>query len=840
MPQTLSLNGDDWTVYPLMPNEWLWRRVWEREPVEARVGRVRAVVPGVVQHDLLDAGALPHPHERENSRLWEWTWARDWIYEKEFTPPAELAGQVVRLRFEGVDHTCHVYLNGHHLVDHEGMFVPFEVDVTETLRPGEVNRLLVVVERAPDEQGQIGWTSRVRHWKARFAYGWDFTARLVPVGIWDDVSLIVTGDAWLRDVSVYTNLSLDQREAAVSVVHEFGARRETAVTVRAEVTFQGFPTASVQDPITVFASDTSLVQSLTIPRVELWWPNGYGAPALYQLRVLLLSRDGQPLDVRTVEFGVRRLEWRANEGAPEDALPYTLVVNGRRIFMKGWNWVPIDHLYGRAMPERYEHLLRLAHDAHVNLLRVWGGGLIEKRAFYEWCDRLGILVWQDLPQSSSGLDNRPPSDGAYVEMARLSTEAIAARHRSRPSLALWCGGNELTDEDLVPLSDANPTLQALRQTLELVDPQRLWLPTTPSGPSFLADPAAAGRLHDVHGPWHYLGVREQSRVYEAIDPLLHSEFGVEAAAHRITLERIAPAAELWPPDASNPHWVHHGGGWWLQRERVEAAFGPIADMETFVRASQMMQAEGLRYAVEAHRRRKWRCSGTLPWQLNEPWPNATCTNAVDYFGQPKPAYYTVKRAYRPFHVSAAYATLSWAGEAEFVADVWLHNSGEERSLLNVGVTLADVGGQVFYQESLAAEAPAETSENVGDVRWRFPRDYQGVFVLFLQVIDEEGQTLAENAYVHSAAPEPCFAPLLSPLATSLTAERAGSAVRIENGGSAFALFVAITSPEFTPIRVSDSHLVLPPGETREITVEGAAEVLQVTAWNHPTVLETRP
>src|SRR5207249_8264959 len=138
-----------------------------------------------------------------------------------------------------------------------------------------------------------------------------------------------------------------------------------------------------------------------------------------------------------------------------------------------------------------------------------------------------------------------------------------------------------------------------------------------------------------------------------------------------------------------------------------------------------------------------------------------CTNAVDYYGRTKPAYDVVRRAYRPFHVSAAYETIAWHGCTEFVADVWLQNEGEARELLNVVVTIADVGGQVFVQENLAAEAPAEAAENAGDVRWRLPSGYRGVFVLFLQVVDEEGQILAENAYLHSSAPEPAFAPLLT-------------------------------------------------------------------------------
>jgi hypothetical protein len=172
-----------------------------------------------------------------------------------------------------------------------------------------------------------------------------------------------------------------------------------------------------------------------------------------------------------------------------------------------------------------------------------------------------------------------------------------------------------------------------------------------------------------------------------------------------------------------------------------------------------------------------------------------------------------------------------------VAEIWLHNSGEERSLLNVAVTVADAGGQVFYQESLAAEAPANAAEGVGDVRWRFPREYAGVFVLHLQVIDEEGQVLAESASVHSAAPDPPFAPLLTAPITELTAERTETGVRIDNRGDAFALFVEIEAPGFAPPGVEDSHLILPPGETRELWMRGAPQVLSVTAWNCPDGIE---
>src|SRR5437588_7786269 len=275
-PQRVVLDGDDWQLYHLLPNEWRWRKVWEQEPPEAPARRIKAVVPGHVQQDLLDAGLLPHPYEGLNSRLWEWTSERDWIYTKEFTPPLELAGGTIRLRFEGVDHTAHVFLNGEPLGEHAGTLVPFEFDVTTRLRLGEPNRLLVVVERAPDEAGQIGWTSRVRLWKPRFAYGWDWCTRLVPLGIWDSVSLEATGAARLVDVAIHTNLSTDLKEAALSLVHSFACRNSQPVIVWTEITRLGLPVGAAEDPITLFGDDTSLVQSITVRRPDLWWPNGAG------------------------------------------------------------------------------------------------------------------------------------------------------------------------------------------------------------------------------------------------------------------------------------------------------------------------------------------------------------------------------------------------------------------------------------------------------------------------------------------------------------------------------------------------------------------------------------
>jgi beta-mannosidase len=842
-PNVLSLDGPDWQLYPLLPERWRWQQIWKGDPPGAAARRVSARVPGHVASALLAAGGMPHPFQGENSRLWEWTAERDWIYTRTFVVPepwlgAEGAvGPRVWLRFEGIDGAAHVFLNGQPVGDHDASFVPAEWEVSRLLRPGQENRLCVAVERPPDVQGQIGWSSRERHWRARFAYGWDFAARLPPIGIWDSVTLRATGPVGFRNVGLHANVATDRTEASLSLVSEFHCSERTPAVVRWQVLREGQLVGQAADPITVFESDTSLVQSLRLRPVALWWPNGAGDQPLYEMTATIEARDGRPLDFRSFTFGVRGLEFVANEGAPPDSLPYTLLANGQRLFIKGSNWAPLDLLYGAAGREHYERLLTLARDAGINLLRVNGVGLLEKEVFYDLCDQFGILVWQEFPLSGSGIDSSPPADPAYLEQVRGLAAPMIARRRNHPSLALWCGGNELSGPNLTPLGSDEPALAAIKQVVETEDPGRAWLPTSPTGPAFMASPDRRGELHDVHGPWLYLGPDAHSRFYDAIDPLLHSEFGCESAGNLATLRWIAGEAgdaALWPPEPTNPLWMHHGGDWWLKPESVAELFGPLPDLATYVRASQHLQAEGIRYALEASRRRKWRCSGALPWQLNEPWPNAAGTSLVDYFGRPKSAYWALRRAYRPLHVSLSYPTLSWTAEGEFRADVWLHNSGAALALLNVAVTIAGLDGQVLYQESLAAEAPAGAAELAGDLRWRFPPAFAGIFVVCLDLVDEEGQRRASNAYLHSRSTAPIFAGLLAAPAAVLTAER-GACLRLRNAGRAPAIGVEIEAPEDNAARIGDSWFVLMGGQTREIPLQAAGPV-GVTAWNSAPVL----
>jgi beta-mannosidase len=450
--------------------------------------------------------------------------------------------------------------------------------------------------------------------------------------------------------------------------------------------------------------------------------------------------------------------------------------------VRGWNWVPIDALYGVPRPEKLAHLLGLARRANVNLLRVWGGGLIETPEFYELCDRLGLLVWQEFVQSSSGFDNVPSDDHEFIETMVDDARQIVPRLRRHPSLAVWCGGNELWGDDTTPV------LGALRAVVHELDPGRQWYPTSPTGPD---------HDHDVHGPWEHQGLRAHYEHYDTRTSLLHSEFGVQGMTNRRALEALIAPEHRWPADRSNPVYEHLGA-WWNNADFVQEAFGGrIDDVETMRRAAQWLQYDGLRYAVEAQLRRRPHCSGTLPWQLNESFPNAWCTSAVDWHGDAKPAYYGVARAYRGAP-SAQFATCAWGGLEEV------------RARVSAPASLVDLDGRVV----------AEDGEEVGAPLEAFAHD---VFLL----------DLGANRYVMSRTAD--LAPLLDLPRTELRLERPSNKLSLTNVGDVAAIGVVLEDarPYDEPdwVVFSDNVLDLLPGEQRVIEVDGPVGELRVEGWN---------
>jgi beta-mannosidase len=622
-------------------------------------------------------------------------------------------------------------------------------------------------------------------------YGWDFCPRLVHQGIWRPVRLYLGGTPPRLDA--VTKLSADRAAGTVTI----------AVPGRIRLLDGGTPVAEADG------------RQVDIASPRLWWPNGAGEQHLYQLEV------DTGTGLVTCEVGFRHVELVPNDSAPPSAARYCFAVNGRRIYANGWNWVPIDPLYGVPRPAKLEHLLRLAAAAHVNLLRVWGGGLIETPEFYQLCDRLGLMVWQDFSMSSSGMGSVPSDDPSFVAMMASDARNIIRRRRRHPSLVAWCGGNELAasvpGRDDLPLDDAAPVLGALHQAVREHDPDRAWFPSTPSGPRFLnrldiiaEDPEG---LHDVHGPWEHQGLREQNALYDAGTCLFHSEVGVEGMTNQRSLEALIDPAHRWPADRSNPVYEHLGA-WWNNAALVERSFGrPLDDLGLLRRASQHLQFDGLRYTLEANRRRAFRCGGTLAWQLNESYPNAWCTAAVDYRGDPKPAYHGVRRVYETPHVCAQFTTWAWGGEQEASAAVWAWGDVDR-----VTARFIDTAGNVAATERFRVAPRGDEPVRAGRITVALPRLGSDVFLLDLRADRPGGRPPARNRYLMSRTAD--LGPLLDlpPAVLGLCAVPGGVRLSHLGGPAALGLILADVRPYDAPgwAVFGDNMLDLLPGESRTV------------------------
>jgi beta-mannosidase len=841
---TLTLNGADWKVKDYYGEDWRWRDSHISVRFDAGAW-YPAAVPGTVANDLLAAGEIPNPYFERNSRLIEWIPARTWVYRKVFTVDAARRGQRAQLRFEGIDYAAQIFLNGHDLGAHSGMYVPALFDVDGgMLNYGGENVLAVVILPAPHEEPQVGRSSRVRTHKSRMTYWWDFCPRMVHVGLWDDVTLRFSGDVRLDDVYVRPRLDDALQRADVDVTLALDARTaQVALAVEVVIRDGDAVVSRLTAVRRAGAGANHLTLTLPVDQPRLWYPNGHGDQPLYTAEVSLSGADGAGHDRRLVRFGIRRIEMIPNAGADPSARPYALVVNGQRVYIKGWNWVPLDAMYGVPRPEKLDHLLTLAQRAHVNLLRVWGGGLIEKSAFYERCDELGLLVWQEFIQSSSGIDNNPPTDPGFIAHMVREAGQIIPRRRNHPSLAIWCGGNELTASGDVPLDDTHPMLGALGDVERRLDPDRVWLPTSPTGPVFGNTLKNLRHnpddLHDVHGPWEYQGVRQHYELYNLGSALLHSEFGVEGLTNLKSLNATVSPVNQFPVTLTNPVWQHLGA-WWVKEKLWREVWGDVDNITTLVRATQWMQAEGLRYALEADRRRKYRSSGTLPWQFNEPFPMAACTSAVDYYQQPKPLYYAVAHAYEPLHVSARFEAAAWGGLDRFSAQVWVHSSLREPvEPAEISARVLDVAGRVCHEAQASVTVAPDSAAALLTVETALDGITSDVFFLDVRLTASGGER-ARTLYSFTRGEN--LAPLLHtpPAALDVTPEDGGAALRITNTGAAVALYVWIEDarPVGAPgyVDFDANHFCLLPGETRHAAltwhaVAPDARRLRVSGWN---------
>lgn len=682
-----------------------------------------AVVPGDVRLDLLRAKRIPDPFFGKGSVASRWVDELDWWYVRDVDSGERTASRRFVI-FDGIDYQSAVFWNGNEVGRHTGMFSR-QVYELPSGQAGELGIRIWGAHALPQLSLGLGERSaglltrrflpsnpafpdRIATLKCQMSFGWDFAPRLLTCGIWDDAALIQTRTAIIRDIRV-----IGVPDGRVNVHVNIDVDREIAFHATVTAAGSNFSVAPERFDFALSASPNNKDQELKFQLREPreWNPWDRGAPNLYRLDLILADETGE-LDSISTRFGLRSIDLAPNPDAPPDEPPWTFVVNGEREFIRGANWVPADAIPARAGRDEYLELVQLARTANVNLLRVWGGGLREKSVFYDLCDELGILVWQEFPFSGAPLDSLHRDD-SFFSFVRAECGDIVRSLRNHPSIALWCGGNEFS-------TTLNTRLVGtLREVVALNDGTRPFKPASPS----------IGEDHDWR-VWHWSA---NTRDYRKDDASFFGEFGLQSPPNPERLKHFVSPSELWPPGRD---WTHHNAEiakLWRYARAINSA---ATSLEEFVQASQEAQLRGLQVMIEHVRRRKGRVGGCAFWQFDEPWP-AVCWSVVDYGRRPKPAYFKIRQLYNPILVSFDYPlTLRKAG-GHVRGDIWLINDtlkrveGELRGALN--------GERVLTQ---AVRVSVNDSAKVGEITIVL----QSGTNLFTLELLEEGRLVSTNEY----------------------------------------------------------------------------------------------
>ena len=714
------------------PAVWQLARLAAVDSIPESSDWIPAGVPGAVQLDWASARGLPDLNFGRNVRAYDGLEDFFWLYRTTVPAVTLCAGERLVLAGGGLDYHAELRLAGRPVLVHTGLCTPFELDLTEAVAGSPLE---ILIHPAPKRQGSPADRSQASHvTKPAVCYGWDWHPRLITLGLCEDVRFEVRPAVHLREVDFSYTLAEDFSAAHITV----------SVETSAPVAF----TWRLRDPEgRVVLEAAGATATLDAPR--LWWTHDHGEPALYTVEVTLAA-PGAGTVVRRVGFRRVRLVmhaggWDQPAGFPKSRShpPTTIELNGRRLFARGSNWVAPGIFPGRIDAGTYRPLLTLARDAHFNLLRCWGGAPVSKESFFEQCDALGLLVWQEFPLAC----NCYPDTPAYLADLDRESRAIIRRVRRHPCLALWCGGNELFNA-WSGMDDQSLALRLLNRNCYDLDPATPFIATAP------LDGMGHGdyRFRDGEG-------RDIFQIFQQSTNTAYSEFGCPGPSPVARLKTFIPGDELWPPRPGTSWETHHAfGAWdleptsWLCTATIEYYFGEPVSLEQLVARGEWLQCEGYKSVFEEARRQAPRCAMALNWCYNEPWPTAANNSIIGYPALPKPAFYAVQAACRPVLASARIPKFQWNPGESFTAELWLLSDHPAAQAGGELVATLDCDGRSteLLRWSFPDLAPQQSLAGPS-VRAVLPETDGGEFTLSLSVAGHPGW---ESRYRLSLRPSP--------------------------------------------------------------------------------------
>jgi beta-mannosidase len=767
---------------------------WELSFMDKPVGDVRELenrkdpfqtqVPNSIHWSLHKAGKLPHPYANKNSTQYRWAEEKAWYYKKTFTVPASAKGNHLFLCFDGVDYFSKVWINATLVGVHEGIFGGPVIDATDLVKYGENNELIVEVRagnwgnRATDfetlpfnEKGErdisksTGYKSRasgkiIKPW---IISGGSGTEAFFSVGMWQGVRLEIVPSYHLERPFITTQ-SVSSTEAKLHISTEVFVNKNSLqlqlhpwvntqihhpdekgvayvplneqLSVSVEFASKGKTVFKKNIPLNLYMGRNWLEEDIIIPDPMLWNPNGLGDPNLYVVN-LTLNKDNQPIDKISFNYGIRTIE-RVPTAGPRNFdrwENWQFIINGKKIFVKGMNWTPADVLLD--LPEeRYRWALHAAKDMGVQLIRVWGGGLLETDHFYNICNELGIMIWQDFPIGNQDTPHYPQD----VWEAQVVQNIF--RLRNHPSLVMWCGGNEFN-----PYSNGNAaSVGIIERNLDIFDNIRFFVRTTPDDGSIHVYP-------DMDPTWYNKSYKLEAWMSETG---MHSMPEPSLFHELVDKKEFFDLGKMWDPKfpATHPELIHHFTEYSAARvPRMVSRASHIDNManptiESISEASQVGAGEWYQIVSEKMQGNYPVTAGLMPWVFKRHWP-VIAIQMMDWFGQAVAPYYFLKRTYEPTHIAVDIPRMLWkSGETMEVKTSITHAPSISLSNAKLVITAFDDQFKQVWKEEKQMTIPEGTSVIKTDVgRYTIPQDYKDRYLFILaELQDATGNMISQSYY----------------------------------------------------------------------------------------------
>lgn len=768
--QKISLNGQWDLSFAKQPHDAA-RTPSEFKALNA-ITTIPASVPGNAEIDLYNAKLISNPLVGDNVYQLRKFEGLQWMYSREFNSPELKDGQRAILNLKGVDTLADVFLNGKLVGSPENMFIEHKYDITGLLNKVETNRIEIILRSVPVESSKFdqifggSLIERMHIRKAPASFGWDIHPRIVSVGLWRDAEIEIRNPVHIEDVHWYTrsvNPKNGSAHAYANVKLNMPFDMADSLSIVLTISKDGKTLLQKKSPVLSYAN----LINFYIDKISLWWPRGYGDPALYDAKIEIVDKDGKSLASDSRKFGFRtvRLDFKElelpetaqdtfgngnvsiSEGKDKVKGEFRFYVNDVPIFMQGTNWVPLDASHSRDK-EHLEKAMEMIVDLNCNMIRCWGGNVYEDSDFYDLCDKYGVMVWQDFSMGCSVY----PQDSDFAKKIEEEVKSVVHKFRSHPSLALWAGNNENDQAytwrgkefKITPQHDRISRF-TIPNTIFEYDWTRPYLPSSPYLTELSIKNPKKYAAPEVHlwGPRGYY----KDPFYKDAIAVFVSEIGYHGAPNRSSLEKMMEKDFVypWTKDGKwNKQWQakavmpYPNADILAQRnnlmtKQVKILFGEVPqELDDFIFASQVVQAEAKKYFIEMWRSQMFRPkTGILWWNLRDAWPILSDA-IVDYYNSKKLAYYYIKRVQTnvcamindDFKVIAANATPKDAN-------------------IKISVTDVDSGKELMSKEYTV---PANSSSDIGKIP---EQTGQGMLLIKYSVDGKEDQI---NHYMYGKPP----------------------------------------------------------------------------------------